>query len=221
MSSQFYAWFTVLVLGAIAMFSGALVVPVADVTIGEAAEETRSDAAGADSAPPQRPAPQTSPKSRSEAEGSAGNANLRINAAGLTIIKESEALRLEAYQLAGQWLIGYGHAATAEPGMVISEAKAEELLRQDLRTTEEGVKRVVTVALNENEFSALVSLAYNLGIGGFQKTVVFERINQGDRMGAADGFLMHDRARIGGELKSLPHLTKRREKERALFLKPV
>ncbi|MEL7028189.1 MAG: lysozyme, partial [Pseudomonadota bacterium] len=203
--SQFYAWFSVLVLGGLVLFAGSMVVPVADVEIG-ADEAPSSDRA---------------PAQRSSQSAEAANASLRMNRAGLEIIKESEGLRLEAYQLGGQWLIGYGHAATAEPGMIISEAKAEELLRSDLRATEDGLKRILTVPVNENEFSAMVSLAYNLGIGGFQKTVVFERINRGDRQGAADGFLRHDRARIGGELKSVPHLTERRQKERELFLKPV
>ena len=206
MSTQFYAWFSALVLGAVVMFAGAIVVPVADIEIGASQDDEASD--------DEAPAPAAS-------GGLAANASLRTNAAGLRIIKESEGLRLEAYQLAGQWLIGYGHTATAEPGMVISEARAEELLRGDLRATEKGLKRVLTVPVNENEFSAMASLAYNLGIGGFQKTVVFQRINKGDRKGAADGFLQHDRARIKGELKSIPHLTERREKERALFLKPV
>ncbi|MEM8988678.1 MAG: lysozyme [Pseudomonadota bacterium] len=149
------------------------------------------------------------------------NANLRTNQAGIDIIKESEGLRLEAYQLGGQWLIGYGHSRTARAGMVISARRAEELLRDDLRDFEEGVKRLLTVPVNRNEFSAMVSLAYNLGIGGFKKTAVLERVNAGDRQGAADAFLRHNRARVNGTLKPIPHLTERRAHERALFLKPV
>ena len=151
-----------------------------------------------------------------------GNAGLRTNSAGVKIIKDSEALRLEAYQgPAGNWLIGYGHSQGVSPGMVISEARAEELLRDDLRAFEDGVKRLLTVPVNENEFSAMVSLAYNLGVGGFGRTVVLERLNAGDRQGAADGFLRHNRARINGELTVLDHLTHRRELERELFLTPV
>lgn len=144
-----------------------------------------------------------------------------INAAGLAIIEESEGLRLEAYELAGQWLIGYGHAATAAPGMTITEGEAEALLRQDLRDTEEGVDRLVSAPLNDNEFSALVSLAYNLGLGGFSRTLVYERLEAGDRAGAADAFLYLDSAVIDGERRELPALKERREKERALFLTPA
>ncbi len=151
----------------------------------------------------------------------AENSGLRTNDAGIAIITESEGLSLEAYQLNGQWLIGYGHAATARPGMRITEAEARTLLRQDLRATEAALKQILAVRVNENEFSAMVSLAYNLGLGGFRRTAVFERINEGDRPGAADGFLQHDRARINGVLTPLAHLTERREKERALFLTPA
>jgi len=152
---------------------------------------------------------------------SAANENLRINDAGLQIIKDSEGLRLEAYNLGGQWLIGYGHARTARAGMTITEAEAERLLREDVGDAENAVRSMVTVSVNVNQFSAMVSLAYNLGAGGFSRTGVLERINRGDYQGAADAFLNHDRARINGELQSIPHLTERREKERALFLKPV
>lgn len=171
--------------------------------------ETTSSAAGAASAP------------YSGDLGNEANANLRINDAGLQIIKNSEGLRLEAYNLGGQWLIGYGHSRTARSGMTITEAQAAALLREDVRDAEDAVKRMVTVALNENEFSALVSLAYNLGSGGFSKTSVLEVLNTGDRKGAADAFLNHNRARIDGELQVIDHLTHRREQERALFLTPA
>lgn len=145
------------------------------------------------------------------------NANLHINTAGLDIIKESEGLRLEAYNLNGQWLIGYGHSATAKAGMKITDAEATALLRSDVLASENGVKKRLTVSVNENEFSAMVSLAYNLGVGGFGRSSVLERINAGDRKGAADAFLRHNKG--GG--KVIEHLTHRREKERALFLTPV
>ena len=148
--------------------------------------------------------------------GNAANAGLRMNDAGLKIIEESEGLRLEAYNLGGQWLIGYGHAATAKQGMTITEAEAEQLLRQDVRASEDAVKRMVLVPLNENQFSALVSLAYNMGSNGFSRTTVLDALNKGNYKQAADNFRNHNKG--GG--KVIPHLTERREKERTLFLKP-
>ena len=151
------------------------------------------------------------------ASNSAANANLRINDAGLQIIEESEGLRLEAYSARGRWYIGYGHSRTAQAGMTITEAEAERLLREDVRASENAIKSMVKVPMNENQFSAMVSLAYNLGSGGFSRSTVLERINKGDYAGAADAFLNHNRA--GGVPNE--HLTQRREKERTLFLTPA
>lgn len=146
------------------------------------------------------------------------NAWLAINAPGLDIIRRSEGLRLKSYYLAGQWLIGYGHASTAKQGMTITVDEADLLLLTDVRRAEEGVRKLVRVPLNENEFSALVSLAYNMGVGAFRKTEVLRRINAGDRAGAADAFRYLVGADIGGERVVLAALKRRREAERALFL---
>lgn len=146
------------------------------------------------------------------------NAWLAINARGLDVIRKSEGLRLRSYYLAGQWLIGYGHASTAKQGMTITVDHADFLLLSDVRRAEEGVRRLAKVPLNENEYSALVSLAYNMGVGAFQKTQVLQRLNAGDRAGAADAFRHLVGADIKGERVVLAALQRRREAERALFL---
>lgn len=148
--------------------------------------------------------------------GHPANRNLRINEAGLAIIKKSEGLRLDAYQSGGRWFIGYGHLG-AEPGSHISEAEADRLLREDVAGAEAGVRRQVIVAVNDNEFSAMVSLAYNLGLGGFGRSSVLEKLNDDDRQGAADAFLQYVRAGY----QVIEHLKQRREEERALFLAPA
>lgn len=145
--------------------------------------------------------------------GHPANRTLRISKAGLAIIKDSEGLRLEAYEADGRWYIGYGHAG-AEAGMTISQAEADRLLSEDVSGAEAGVRRLVTVPVNKNEFSAMVSLAYNLGIGGFARSSLLARLNEGDRQGAADAFGTYIRAGY----QVLEHLRRRREKERALFL---
>ena len=150
----------------------------------------------------------------SDAIANQANAALRINDAGLQIIKDSEGLRLDAYSAGGRWYIGYGHSCTDCAGQTISEAQAEAFLREDVRDAEEVVKRLVAVPVNANEFSAMVSLAYNLGGGNFAKSAVVSSLNAGDRQAAADAFLNHNRA--GGMVND--HLTERRHKERALFL---
>lgn len=148
------------------------------------------------------------------------NAWLVINEQGLDVIRRSEGLRLDAYYLAGQWLIGYGHAGTAKVGMTITEDDANRLLISDVRAAEEAVRRLVSVRINENEFSALVSLAYNLGPAAFSKTLVLRRLNEGDRAGAADAFRYLVAASINGERVVLDALKRRRAAERVLFLTP-
>ncbi|MFZ5616427.1 MAG: lysozyme [Pseudomonadota bacterium] len=148
------------------------------------------------------------------------NAWLAINEQGLDVIRQSEGLRLDAYHLAGQWLIGYGHAGTAKAGMRITTDDADRLLIADVRNAEEAVRMLVSVRINENEFSALVSLAYNMGPAAFARTEVLRRLNAGDHVGAADAFRYLVTADIRGERVVLDALKRRRAAERALFLAP-
>jgi lysozyme len=148
------------------------------------------------------------------------NAWLVINERGLEVIRKSEGLRLNSYYLAGQWLIGYGHAGTAGPDMAITHQDAERLLEDDVKDAERAVRELVALPVNENEFSALVSLAYNMGSGAFAKTEVLRRLNAGDRAGAADAFRYLVAADIKGERVILDALKRRRADERALFLAP-
>jgi lysozyme len=99
-------------------------------------------------------------------------------------IKQWEGLRLNSYQdSGGVWTIGYGHISDATfrvgPGQTITEAKATELLRQDLREAEETVDRAVKVALNDNQFGALVAFALNIGSAAFLKSTLLRKLNAG------------------------------------------
>lgn len=133
---------------------------------------------------------------------------------GFDLIRAHEGLRLEAYEAGGAWYVGYGHARTAHEGMTIAQEDAERLLREDVEDAGAAVKAVVAADLTPSEYSALVSLAYNLGGGAFARSRIVERLNAGDRHGAADAFLYYDNA--GGA--EHPGLAARRREERALFL---
>lgn len=146
------------------------------------------------------------------------NARLQTNQAGIAIIKESESLRLESYEIGGGWYIGYGHGADVKSGMKISEPQAEQFLRDDLKVAEDAIKKALRVPVNANEFSAMVSLAYNIGTGAFVHSSVMTELNRDDRQAAADAFLLWNKARLNGRLEEVEHLTERRKKERALFL---
>ena len=146
---------------------------------------------------------------------SATRGGMTINSEGVKLIKSFEGMELEAYlDAVDVWTIGYGHTKTAEPGMHITEAQAEELLRQDLEEFEEAVTEAVQVSINPNQFSALVSFCFNLGAGSLFESTLLRLLNQGDFQGAADQFPRWNKA--GGQV--LEVLTRRRKAERALFL---
>lgn len=146
-----------------------------------------------------------------------------INQAALDLIKEFEGLRLLAYQdSVGVWTIGYGTTAAAglgitpRHGMRITQAQAEDYLRQGVEKFADNIRPSITMPVTDNEFGAMVSLAYNIGPGAFRGSTLLRRFNSGDIKGAADQFLAWNKA--GG--KVLAGLTRRREAERALFLTP-
>lgn len=148
----------------------------------------------------------------------------KIGAEGLALIKRFEGLELTAYKdIVGVWTIGYGHTGQVKAGMVITEAEAETLLRRDLEYFQALVYRRVTVDLNQNEFDALVSLAFNIGPGsaqkiGFNQSTLLRILNAGaPRAEVMLQFLRWGYA--GGKL--VPGLVRRRKAEAALFMKPV
>jgi lysozyme len=135
---------------------------------------------------------------------------------GLRLIQKHEGLRLKAYRCpAGVWTIGWGHTGKdVRPGKVITKDEAEALLRRDLDRFERAVDRAVKVEMTQPQFDALVSFAYNVGETGMAKSTVVRRLNAGNERGAADAFLMWNKAKG----KVLPGLTRRRKEERKLFL---
>lgn len=121
------------------------------------------------------------------------------------------------------WTIGYGHTGSeVVPGLIITEAKAIEIQKRDLEYFEQGVIRLVKVPLSSNQFSALVCFAYNCGLDedadtkaeGLGDSTLLKKLNNLDYIGAAEQFLAWNRA--NGAV--LDGLTKRRQREMALFL---
>jgi lysozyme len=140
---------------------------------------------------------------------------LKISKDGIDLIKSFEGLRLEAYlDSVGIPTIGYGHTKGVKLGQKITEQEAEDLLRNDLDEFERGVSSLIRNA-KQNQFDAMVSLAFNVGLGNFKKSSVLKWFNLGEYQTAADSFLLWNKA--GGQV--LPGLTRRRKAERELFLK--
>jgi lysozyme len=135
-------------------------------------------------------------------------------------IRIKEGLRLQSYRgPSGKWLIGYGHGKNVQAGMSISKTRAEELLQEDVGDIEGFIKSVVSVPINMAELSAMVDLAYNIGTRSFRDSTVLRKLNEGDRQGAADGFLLWTKSRQNGVLVENPQLKQRRIEQRALFLR--
>ncbi len=144
-----------------------------------------------------------------------------INAAGLDLIKSFEGLATQAYvDPVGILTIGYGHIENVKAGDKITPQQADQMLQNDLVHYENGVSNLVKVPINDNEFSALVSLAYNIGLGNLGSSTALRRLNAGDIIGAADAIEWWNKGKVGGKLYVLPGLARRRAAEKALFLKP-
>lgn len=105
----------------------------------------------------------------------------RVNAESLALIKQWEGLRLETYKdVGGVLTIGYGSTSDVEPGMKITRAQAHRRLVKDLATAEGAVDSLVKVDLTPNQFGALVSFVFNVGVGAFSKSTLLRKLNAGD-----------------------------------------
>ncbi|NJO76842.1 MAG: lysozyme [Leptolyngbyaceae cyanobacterium RM1_406_9] len=132
------------------------------------------------------------------------------------MIKRFEGFRTQAYICpAGVPTIGYGSTLGVRMGDRITQQGAEELLQRDLVRFEQAVSDAVKVPLTSNQYSALVSFAFNVGIGAFQRSTLLKLLNQRNYQGAADQLLLWNKG--GGRV--LQGLVNRRQAERALFLK--
>lgn len=146
---------------------------------------------------------------------------MKTSLEGRKAIMRHEGVRLDAYRCpAGIWTIGCGHTTSAgppavTPGMTITAQESDEILANDLATFERVVNNAVKAPLMQNQFDALVSLAFNIGGGAFAKSTLVKRLNERDYRGAADQFTVWNKARG----KVVRGLVKRRAAERALFLR--
>ena len=141
---------------------------------------------------------------------------MNISQKGISLIKSFEGLSLKAYKdSVGVTTIGYGSTGPhVSMGQTITEAQAESLLKNDLSRFEKGVSDLVTAPLNQNQFDALVSFSFNLGLGNLKSSTLLRKLNSLDYSGAAKEFERWNKA--GG--KVLAGLTRRRIAERDLFL---
>ena len=147
-------------------------------------------------------------------------------------IKHDEGVRTKPYRCpALLWTVGVGHVIDpthirvkledrknlpipAGWDRTLTMEEVDEILRKDLASFEAGVRRLCPNDLTPGRLGALVSFAFNVGLGNLQRSTIRMKHNRGEFQEAADAFLMWTKA--GG--KELPGLVKRRKGERALYL---
>lgn len=130
-------------------------------------------------------------------------------------IKQHEGVSLSAYTCpAGVLTIGYGHTGDVREGQYISEEEALDLLVEDLRAHAERLAPKVKVQVTDGQYIALLSLAFNVGVGAVAKSTLLRLLNAGDIEAAGDEFLKWTYA----DGRELPGLVRRRRDERKLFL---
>ena len=146
--------------------------------------------------------------------------SMSVSNKGVYLICEFEGKRLVAYDDGvGVWTIGFGtikypSGNRVKKGDTCTLEQAKEYMRHDLIEFEHTVNSSVKVPLNQNQFDALVSLAYNIGSNAFKSSTLVKKLNTGDYQGAADQFNVWVNA--GG--KRMQGLVNRRDREKLLFL---
>ena len=135
---------------------------------------------------------------------------------GVDLIKRFEGLKLEAYLCPAKvWTIGYGTTENIKEGDIITESQAEQLLIKDLARFEIQLNRAMCgYMLTQNQFDALISFLYNVGIGNFKVSTLLRKI----LMGAENEKIGNEFKRwVYADGKKLDGLIRRRKAEQELF----
>lgn len=147
---------------------------------------------------------------------------MKVNNAGIQLIKSFEGCLLNAYLDSVKVpTIGYGatffkDGSKVKIGDKITQDKADELLAWHIQEFADGIKKLIKVELNDNQFSALVSFVFNLGIGNLSKSTLLKKVNINPAdLTIKDEFLKWVSA--GG--KRLNGLVRRRNAESELYFK--
>jgi lysozyme len=152
---------------------------------------------------------------------------MQLSDNGLKLIQSFEGLDLNPYlDTAGVPTIGYGtimypslHPVTMQDPPITLQ-KALQYLEWEVNQKVGTVVHLIQVDCTQNQFDALVSFAYNEGLGALKTSTLLRLFNSGDVQGAADQFLVWDKNRVNGVLVFNQGLLNRRQAERKLFLTP-
>lgn len=144
---------------------------------------------------------------------------MRINEAGLNLIKQCEGLRLTTYlDAAGVPTIGYGHTKGVRMGSAITQEEANKYLLEDIESAERKVNAINETGkyhFTDNEFSALVSFCFNIG-----SVVQLTGNGKKSKDEIRRDLPLYCKATVNGKKVTLKGLQERRKKELALFNTP-
>ena len=146
-----------------------------------------------------------------------------VSTSGMALICGFEGLKLKAYDDGvGVWTIGFGttiypNGIKVRKGDTCTEAQAKAYMADDLKKFESAVNSAVTVPINQNQFDALVSLTYNIGMGAFKESTLLKKLNEADYKSASAQFAVWNKG--GGKI--MQGLVNRRAEERKLFEKAL
>jgi len=146
---------------------------------------------------------------------------VNVSKAGIALIKHFEGVRNRPYRdCIGLWTVGVGHLIGDGKllpdswNRTFSEEEIDALLRTDLRRFELGISKMLpNVPLRQCEFDCLVSFAFNVGMGTFQRSTLRQALLRGDKKAAMESLVKYCRA--GGKI--VKGLQTRRLDEKALF----
>lgn len=143
---------------------------------------------------------------------------MKLSQRGIDLIKQFEGYSSKAYPDpatgGAPWTIGHGTTQGVKPGMIITAEQAEKMLRDDVAKFESGVSALLKVPTTQGQFDAMVSLAYNIGLGNFGKSTLLRKHNEKCYSCAAGQFPAWNRA--AG--KVMNGLTRRRNAERDVYM---
>lgn len=147
---------------------------------------------------------------------------MKVNKAGIDMMHHFEGCRLIAYQCSARvWTIGWGNTfyqdkTPVKEGDRITQQQANDLFEVIMNEFAVGVRRLLTNSVNENQFSALVCFAYNVGVGNLRRSTLLRKVNVNPLDATISSeFMRWNKA--GG--KVVNGLTRRRKAESDLYFK--
>lgn len=141
---------------------------------------------------------------------------MKTSEKGIELIKKYEGLKLSAYLCtAGVWTIGYGHTKNVRQGQKINIGEAERLLKEDLKAFEKGINDL-NLKINQNQFDALVSFAFNVGLENLKKSTLLKKIKANPMDKSIENEFMRW---VYAGSKKLDGLIKRRTEEAEMYFK--